>query len=283
MRLEATPPSMLAKAVETYLAVAWGDDTSRRRPHFDFSACTTAEEVLSHFTDERRQGKMRRWTLRLGNRRYPFMKLVFQELLVRDDFFFAVDTHDDLELHGAMDDFDTWLTLRRQNAELKLDIERAWQREGVPTFANVVAEMERAARPVEPAADALTVLVVDDDVNIAAGVESVLTRQGYRVSKVHRVADAMIAIARQIPDLIISDLEMPEATGLDLATKIRSDPSTKDIPFILATAASIDASNFRLIDGFVVKPFETEVLLAFVKRALRNRRVTRGGPARGES
>ena len=128
-----------------------------------------------------------------------------------------------------------------------------------------------------------SVLVVDDDVNIAAGVESVLTRQGYRVVKTHRVADALAALAAERPSLILSDLEMPEATGLDLASAVRGNPDTKDIPFILATAASIDASNFRLIDGFVVKPFETEVLLAFVTRTLRSKRGTRGGPARGES
>lgn len=283
MRLEETPPSMVAKAVDTYLAVAWGEETGKRRPSVGFEGCATIDDALAKFTDDRRQGKMRRWTLRLGNRKYPFMKLVFQELLVRDDFFFAVDTHDDLELHGAMDDFEGWLALRRFNADLKIEIERAWVREGVPTFAAVVAEMERAARRTTPAADAPLVLVVDDDVNIAAGVESVLTRQGYRVVKTHRVADALAALAAERPSLILSDLEMPEATGLDLAAAVRGNPDTKDIPFILATAASIDASNFRLIDGFVVKPFETEVLLAFVTRTLRSKRGTRGGPARGES
>jgi response regulator RpfG family c-di-GMP phosphodiesterase len=60
--------------------------------------------------------------------------------------------------------------------------------------------------------------------------------------------------------------ECQKRRGSISAATLRANPDTRDIPFILATAASIDASNFRLIDGFVVKPFETEVLLAFVTR-----------------
>ena len=61
---------------------------------------------------------------------------------------------------------------------------------------------------------------------------------------------------------------MPGLSGLDLARRVRADARLKGIPFILATAASIDASHFALIDGYLVKPFETTVLLKFIAKYL---------------
>ena len=56
------------------------------------------------------------------------MKLVFQELLVRDKFFFAVDTHDEMFVDSSWADFDQWIELKRENSEIKEKIEREWER-----------------------------------------------------------------------------------------------------------------------------------------------------------
>lgn len=261
----------MERAIRAYLELAWEDRAASKMPAIDFAAATCPEDVLKAFQEDQRAGRMRRFTLRLGNRRYPFMKLVFQELLIRGRFFFAVDTHDEMDLKDSFPDYEQWLEVKRFNARLKEEVERAWAERGVPTFATIVAQVEREApepeRPFEEER-APYVLIVDDEVSIARGVDAILSRQGYRTRQVHTAEDAWDSILEQRPDLILSDWEMPGMSGLELAAKLREDPDLGSIPFILATAAMISPTHFNIIDGFLVKPYEAPVLLKFVSEHL---------------
>jgi CheY-like chemotaxis protein len=269
MRLEETQVAMVMKAVDVYLKIAWGDRAADRASKLDFSADQSIGEALERFEDERKVGKLRKYSLRLGNPRYGNMKLLFQELLVRDKFFFAVDTHDEVFVDASWADFDQWISLKQQNSDLKEQIERAWEQVGIPTIMSVVREIEAETRLAEaPKGAGDLILIVDDDTGIASGVEVILNRQGYRTQRAQRAEEALRVVADTRPDLILSDLEMPGMSGLDLARRLRADAATKAIPFILATAASIDASHFSLIDGYLVKPFETTVLLKFIAKYL---------------
>ncbi len=272
MRLEEIDVPLIEQAVAIYLAHAFGDAPSKYRP--DFGSVRNIGDALELFSDEKKFGKMRKWTLRLGNRRYPFMKLVLQELLVRDRFFFAVDTHDDLDLAAGMDDFEAFVELKRNNAELKDEIEKAWRAAGIPTFSALVAEVEAETRlhAELPQGEGRYVLVVDDDTDLGHAVSAVLTRQGYRVTAKPTAEDALLALKGPVPDLILSDLEMPGKSGIDLARAVRQDDRLKDVPFILATAAGIDATQFTVIDAWLVKPYETTVLLKFVAEAIFKRK-----------
>ncbi len=263
----------MERAIRTYLELAWEGDADAKMPPIDFTS-PTLDEVLQSWTADRGAGRMRRYTLRLGNYRYPFMKLVFQELLIRGRFFFAVDTHDEMDLKDSFADYEQWLEVKRFNARLKEAVERAWQEREVPTFAAVVAQVERETPPA-PRRETKTrpayVLIVDDEVDIARGVDAILARSGYRTRQVHTAEDAFESIQRDRPDLVLSDLEMPGMSGLDLAAKLREDPGLESIPFILATAATIGRSHFGVIDGFLVKPYESPVLLKFVSEHLGRR------------
>lgn len=272
MRLEEIDVPLVERAVGTYLRLAWGDKPPRVKP--DFSDARHIGDALDAFQDEKKFGKMRKWTLRLGNRRYPFMKLVLQELLVRDRFFFAVDTHDDLELGAGCDDFEAFVELKRFNAELKEEIERTWRAEGVPTFAGLVADVEAETRVHAelPQGDGRAVLLVDDDADLASAVSAVLVRQGYAVTRAATAEEAEERLKEAVPALILSDLEMPGKTGIDLAKAVREDPRLRDVPFILATGAGIDATQFTFVDAWLVKPFETSVLLKFAGDAIAKRR-----------
>src|SRR5205085_290432 len=108
-------------------------------------------ELLARFEKPRGgdQGSLKRYTLRLGNARYPFMKFVVQEYLVDSEFFFSVDTHDDLDVRSDNPDYDAWVELKKHNLRLKKEIESAWARAGLPThedlrlLAEGIAEVER--------------------------------------------------------------------------------------------------------------------------------------------
>jgi CheY-like chemotaxis protein len=272
MRLEEIDVPLIEKAVAIYFAHAYGDRPAKFRP--DFTDARNIGDALELFNDEKKFGKMRKWTLRLGNRRYPFMKFVLQELLVRDRFFFAVDTHDDLDLAAGMDDFEAFVELKRRNAELKDEIEKAWRAEGIPTFSALVADVEAETRlhAELPQGEGRYVLVVDDDLDLGSAVSAVLTRQGYRVVGKPNAEEALEALKGPVPDLILSDLEMPGLSGIELARAVRQDERLKDVPFILATAAGIDATQFTVIDAWLVKPFETTVLIKFVAEAISKRK-----------
>ena len=271
MTFEGIDVATMRMAIELYLQIAWGNRAAEKAPSIAWEECGTPEDVLKSFRKDPGTGNMRRFALRLGHPTYPFMKVLFQELLVRDRFFFCVDTHDDhLELDSSISDYDQFLELKRQNAEVKERVEEAWAKAGIPTFAEVVAQVERETPP-GAAADSEggpMVLIVDDDAEIARGVRAILGRRGCQTAVVHSAESALSYLEQNKPDLILSDLEMGGISGLELARKLVQDPELKDIPFILATAASISPSHFHSIDGYLVKPYDTAVLLAFVREHL---------------
>jgi len=272
MSIQGIDVPTMERAIRAYLELAWEERADAKMPAIDFAAASSPEDVLSSFQVDQRAGRMQRFTLRLGNYRYPFMKLVFQELLIRGRFFFAVDTHDEMDLKDSFPDYEQWLEVKRFNARLKEAVEKTWDERDVPTFACIVAEVEREApvpaRPFEEER-APYILIVDDEVNIARGVDAILSHQGYRTRQAHTAEAALESIRQQKPDLILSDWEMPGMSGLELAAELREDPELGAIPFILATAAMISPSHFNVIDGFLVKPYEAPVLLKFVSEHLR--------------
>jgi CheY-like chemotaxis protein len=272
MRLENVNPALIRSAIELFLGAAWGELAPSHWPRIDLDHGDVSH-ALTQFKDERRRGKMRKFALRLGNRRYPFMKLVFQELLLRDVFFFSVDTHDDMEVKETMPDFAEWQSIRAHNAQLKRAIESSWREAGVPTFDDVLTEVERQSAPpppsISPAVQPL-ILIVDDDAAIVRGVRLILERHGYRTDVASSAEEALTRVRAERPDVILSDLEMGNGlTGLQLCQKLRATKGHDDIPFVLATAAEVDLGAESCLDGFLIKPYEIDVLVRFVAERLR--------------
>ena len=74
-----------------------------------------------------------------------------------------------------------------------------------------------------------TVLVVDDEAPIRDILSFYLKRAGYLVLTAGDGIEALEEMGRSRPDLIISDLRMPEMTGDELCKRVKSDPATRDI------------------------------------------------------
>lgn len=115
------------------------------------------------------------------------------------------------------------------------------------------------------------VLAVDDDADILKLLVMRLQAAGYEVSKATSASEALGLIAMRRPDLVISDLRMPEMNGMDLFKVIhKNDPA---LPVIMLTAhGSIpDAVNATQqgVFGFLTKPFDSKTLLSQVEAALR--------------
>jgi hypothetical protein len=131
---------LLRKAVETYLRIAYSTgvvpEVIQRRLVWADDLC--ADEVLTHPPFER-AGKMPGnqapiYALRLGNHRYPHMKLQIQPWTNTAGFMLSVNTHDQVAGLDLAADGQAFRELQRENQHLKEVIEQEWDEAGLPTF-----------------------------------------------------------------------------------------------------------------------------------------------------
>src|SRR5438093_5293135 len=127
-------------------------------------------------------------------------------------------------------------------------------------------------RPTLPGRDPGGILVVEDEPYLRGLLRLALERAGFRVRDVADGEAALEAVARQRPDLILLDIDLPGIDGFAVCQRLKADPSTKGIRILMLTAMSEDADRQRGLqvgaDGYVAKPFAPFALLARIRAAL---------------
>jgi twitching motility two-component system response regulator PilH len=117
------------------------------------------------------------------------------------------------------------------------------------------------------------ILIVEDDKTSRFLLEKILSAHGYDVLKASCAKEALDLLKEgQRPDLIISDVMMPNMTGIEMARKIRENPEIKDIPIMLCTAVHeketvIEAVKLG-IHHYLVKPLDAEKLIRQIEDIL---------------
>jgi diguanylate cyclase (GGDEF)-like protein len=118
-----------------------------------------------------------------------------------------------------------------------------------------------------------TVLVVDDDHDIARFIEVNLQLEGFDVVVALDGEEALARFADDLPDLALLDVMMPRIDGVELCRRLRSDPLTASLPVIMLTAKSLSADKVVGLtagaDDYIIKPFDTLELVARVRSTLR--------------
>jgi DNA-binding response OmpR family regulator len=124
-----------------------------------------------------------------------------------------------------------------------------------------------------------TILVVDDEANIADLVELYLRKEGFRVLKAGTGEDALAAAKRERPRLVVLDVGLPGMDGLEVCRKLQADPSfpgtphTPGLPVIFLTARDSEIDRVLGLemgaDDYLTKPFSPRELVARVKAVLR--------------
>lgn len=124
----------------------------------------------------------------------------------------------------------------------------------------------------------IRILVIDDEPPIRKLLRTGLTTQGYQTFDATNGRTALEALAREIPDLIILDLGLPDIAGHDLLRIIREKHET--LPIIVLSSrddekGKVEALDFGA-DDYVTKPFGVNELLARMRAALRHRLQVQG-------
>jgi len=122
-----------------------------------------------------------------------------------------------------------------------------------------------------------TILVVDDEERLTSLLQAYLQQEGYRVFTAANGRQALDAVRREPPDLIVLDVMMPEMDGIEFLRSLRTHHST---PVVLLTARVGDEDKIVGLelgaDDYLTKPFRPRELLARVRAVLR--RTGRTGP-----
>jgi signal transduction histidine kinase/DNA-binding response OmpR family regulator len=145
-----------------------------------------------------------------------------------------------------------------------------------PTVAAEETDADRADQDFEPPeTEKEIILVVEDSADVRGYIKDALEPL-YAVVEAEDGREGMHKARQIVPDLIISDIMMPEVDGYELCNQLKGDISTSHIPIILLTARASEENIIRGLetgaDDYIVKPFNTRILAARIKNLIELRR-----------
>jgi DNA-binding response OmpR family regulator len=131
-----------------------------------------------------------------------------------------------------------------------------------------------------------TILIVEDDLDIADMLNAYFRVQGYEVMTVNWGEDGVRACQTQAPDLVILDIRLPDIDGFEVARRLRSSRKTKEIPIIFLTEKRERSDRLKGLelraDDYITKPFDIQELRLRVRNTLqRSRQGTLTNPITG--
>lgn len=116
------------------------------------------------------------------------------------------------------------------------------------------------------------ILLVEDHPQNSYLMTYLLENRGYEVEAAVDGAEALEAIERRVPGLILMDMQLPRIDGYEATRRIKADERFKDIPLVAVTAHSMRGDQDKAMaagcDVYVTKPINGEELLALVEKLL---------------
>jgi YesN/AraC family two-component response regulator len=124
----------------------------------------------------------------------------------------------------------------------------------------------------------MTLVIAEDDEEIRNYLEKELSEE-YEIHACTNGREALGEIIRTLPDLVLSDIMMPEMDGNTLCTRLKTNPNTNSIPVVLLTAKSRDEDKLEGLetgaDAYIVKPFNMEILRRTIINLINKHRLLR--------
>ena len=118
-----------------------------------------------------------------------------------------------------------------------------------------------------------TVLVIDDDPDLQKLIRTYFVMEGLQSRAAYKRDDILAALRiKPMPDLVLLDVQLPDANGFDLLARFRDHPVLKTLPIVMLTAEASREAVLKGLhggaDGYITKPFEPDVLVTAVKAVL---------------
>ena len=119
----------------------------------------------------------------------------------------------------------------------------------------------------------MKILIVEDDANSRTYLERALKSQGYSVESAANGVAGLEQAEQSPPDLIISDIMMPEMDGFELCRRVKTDERLRSIPFVFYTATYVEPKDEKLAmalgaSRFLIKPMELDDFFRAIKAVI---------------
>ena len=116
------------------------------------------------------------------------------------------------------------------------------------------------------------ILIVDDSLSVRKSLSQLVQDAGYEALLARDGVEALDVLSKTKPDLILTDLEMPRMTGLELATHVRSNSENDNLPIIMITSRTMDKHKKQAIKAgvneYITKPFSEDELVIKIGDAI---------------
>jgi DNA-binding response OmpR family regulator len=116
------------------------------------------------------------------------------------------------------------------------------------------------------------ILIADDEPNILISLEYLMKREGYDVRVARDGQEAIDAILRERPDLVLLDVMMPVKTGYEVCQEVRASEAVRDTLILMLTAKGREADLAKGLalgaNAYMTKPFSTKELVSRVREML---------------
>jgi DNA-binding NarL/FixJ family response regulator len=130
-------------------------------------------------------------------------------------------------------------------------------------------------------------VLVDDEPGLREAVQAYLEDSGYTVHTASNAREGWDTVQRVMPDLVITDIMMPQVSGYEFLKQLRDDPRFETLPVVFLTARGM--TNDRIqgydagCDAYLPKPFDPDELVAIVTRLLKQRAAARASSGDGDA
>jgi chemotaxis protein histidine kinase CheA/CheY-like chemotaxis protein len=161
-----------------------------------------------------------------------------------------------------------------------LDLNGLLQQAGAGESGGAARARARLAEPSMP-----QVLVVDDSLSVRKSLANLLADFSYQVTAVGDGMEAVRALEKKRPDIVLTDLEMPNMNGIELTEYVRRESALHNLPVVMITSRSMDKHRDMAtragVDVYLTKPYTDADLLGHIQRLLAQGRLGAGAAPLG--